>query len=808
MLKNYSKESFISLRREFIERRFGFLNDTQKSAVFQTEGPLLLLAGAGSGKTTVIINRIANIITFGNAYNSDEVPPEITDMDYEILEQYLRTEDELLRESAESVCGQNVAKPRSILAITFTNKAASELRERLSKVCGEKANDILAATFHSACVRILRRDIDRLGYTSSFTIYDADDSLRVIKDVMAELDIDTKAFPPKSVQNMISRAKDSMISPEKYAEKVCGLREEKTAEVYKKYQARLKGSNAVDFDDIIMLTVRLLSENRDVLDHYHRRFEYVMIDEYQDTNHAQYLLAALLAEGSGNLCVVGDDDQSIYRFRGATIENILDFENQFKNAETIRLEYNYRSTTGILDVANSVIKNNRGRKGKNLWTDKNDSSLPTVFCARDERDEANYICEEILSQKVKGKNLSDCAVLYRINAQSMQLETAFKKNAIPYRMFGGQKFFERSEIKDILSYLCLISNRTDTLRLKRIINVPARKIGAKTVEIVEQLAQRENTFAFDIVSRAGDFKELGTGATSALLGFAEIINTLVDKSEKLPLVELFDLLLEKTGYVAELQAKDDFESRGRIENIMELKSNIVDYEARAGSSLSGFLEEISLFTDLDNYNADEDSVTMMTIHSAKGLEFPTVFVTGLEEGMFPSLRSMDFNDEIEEERRLFYVATTRAKETLHMTYAKSRMMFGQTKYGRISRFLSEIPPGLVVEKASEPARTAFSDFGGYYGAKSERASFDFATERPAREKSSVSFGNSSFAKKADSTPTLALNPGDRISHKAFKEGLVISVTPVAGDSLLEIAFDNVGTKKLLLKTAAKFITKI
>ena len=815
MLTTYTKESFIKLRREFIERKFSFLNDTQKSAVFKTEGPLLLLAGAGSGKTTVIINRIANIIKYGNAYVSDFVPDRITDMDYEILSEYLKSDDEALSDSADAIVALDPAPPWSVIAITFTNKAANELCERLSKVCGDAADDIWASTFHSACVKMLRRDIDKLGYSTSFTIYDASDSERVIKDVMGELNIDTKAFPPRAVQTVISRAKDSMLSPEKFSKKAAGnFREEKIAEIYKKYQARLRSSNALDFDDIIMLAVKLLSENPDVLEYYHRKFRYVMIDEYQDTNHAQYLLAELLAKKSGNICVVGDDDQSIYRFRGATIENILNFEKQFDKAEIIRLERNYRSTTGILNVANSVIKNNSGRHEKKLWTDKDDKTIPLVYKANDERDEADYISEQILDSKQNGKNFSDCAVLYRINAQSMQLETAFKKNGIPYRMIGGQKFFERAEIKDMLSYLCVIANHTDTLRLKRIINVPARKIGAKTVEVVELLAARHGTFAFDIARRAHEFCEISPAAQGALKAFADMITGLQEASETTPPSELFDLLLEKSGYLAELVAKDDFESRARYENIMELKSNLVDYENREGASLSGFLEEISLFTDLDNYDPDEDCVTMMTIHSAKGLEFPTVFVTGLEEGMFPSLRSMDFPEEIEEERRLFYVATTRAKSRLFMTYTKSRMMFGQTKYGRISRFLSEIPDGLVDEKVSPlVSEHSFSSFGDSFTSFSGNGQASFSGEsnfsrKPQRKEFSSFADTSSVAKREDTAPVLSLSPGDRISHKAFKEGLVTAVSPVGSDVLLEIAFDGVGTKRLLLKTAAKFITKL
>ncbi len=813
MLSNYSKEDFLALRRAYIEREFGFLNDMQKKAVFKTEGPLLLLAGAGSGKTTVIINRVANIIRFGNAYESSFIPQNIGDSDFEILKAYLDGNEDIPKECAEAICKGSDVPPWSILAITFTNKAANELKERLLKVVGESAEDIWAQTFHSACVRILRRDIDRLGYSSSFTIYDAQDSERVIKDVMGELGIDTKAFPPKAIQNVISRAKDSMLSPEKFAENAQGnFREEKIAEIYKKYQARLKGANALDFDDIIMLAVNLLSENPDILSYYHRKFRYVLVDEYQDTNHAQYLLTAMLAGGSGNICVVGDDDQSIYSFRGATIENILSFEEQFPGAETIRLEQNYRSTTKILDIANTVIKNNSGRKGKNLWTAEGDGELPIIYNASDERDESEYIAEQIFSLKSEGKTFSDCTILYRTNAQSMQLERTLQRSGIPYRIFGGMRFFDRAEIKDILAYLCIIANPTDTLRLKRIINVPSRKIGDKTVSVLESLAARDSTYPFDIARRARSYPEFSSAAANALEAFTGFIDELAGLSKEIPMSELYDLLLEKSGYSAELIAKNDVESRGRLENIMELKSSISEFEKQEGATLSGFLEEISLYTDLDKYNADDDCVTLMTIHSAKGLEFPVVFVCGLEEGLFPSIRSIDAN-EIEEERRLFYVAVTRAKRLLYMTHAKLRTMYGQTKYGRVSRFVSEIPADICEKKASPSIDTGFSsDYFSREFAREEKSSTSFfsESEKPKRRAPSQSAFSSSIASAAKEAPAPAMSfsVGDRVSHKAFKEGLVTSATPVGSDVLLEIAFDSVGTKRLLLKTAAKFLTKI
>mgnify|MGYP004656790571 CR=1 FL=1 len=817
MLELFSKDKFTELRREFLNREFSRLNDVQKKAVFKTEGPLLLLAGAGSGKTTVIINRIANIIKYGNAYNSSKIPDSISDMDAEILAEYLKTGDSTLKSAAEAVCALNPAPPWSIIAITFTNKAANELKERLKKAVGDSADDIWAATFHSACVRILRKTIDRIGFSSSFTIYDASDAERVIKDICTELNIDTKMLPPKSVLNVISRAKDSMMSPSDFkAESEGNARLEQVSKIYSKYQARLKDANALDFDDIIMHTVNILRDNDDILDYYRRKFRYILVDEYQDTNHAQYLLVSLLAGERGNICVVGDDDQSIYRFRGATIENILNFEKQFKNAELIRLEQNYRSTSHILNVANSVIKNNQGRKGKELWTDIQNGPLPIIFRAENEREEASYIAENIISRRADGAKFSEFAILYRINAQSMQLEGALQRAGIPYRIVGGMRFFERAEVKDMLSYLCVIANPSDTLRLKRIINVPARKIGGKTVTLIESLALRDGISPYDIILKANDYAEIPSGASSALRTFGDIIESLRKKSHECKLSELYDELMVQSGYSNALILKDDIESKGRLENIMELKSTILEYESRSESpSLSGFLEEVSLYTDLDNLSADEDSVTLMTVHSAKGLEFERVFISGLEEGMFPSMRSLGIDSEIEEERRLFYVASTRAKRELFMTYATLRTMFGQTKYGKKSRFLSEIPSSLCEIQGEEETRStrSFSESFGDYGF--DKTAYTRTTaEFPAPKHYSDSRGISSSSvvsdlkKNQSAAAGETLSPGDRVRHKAFKDGLVVSATPMGGDILLEIAFDNAGTKRLLYKSAAKFITKL
>lgn len=799
MLEKYSVSDFISLRKKRIDMEFKNLNDMQHQAVMQTEGPLLLLAGAGSGKTTVLINRIANLIRFGCAYNSQELPPFLTDADCEFLEQYIAQPDEDKSRIVDQICAVKPAAPWSIIAITFTNKAAKELKERLERAIGAQGNDVWAATFHSACVRILKRDIDKLGFDKSFTIYDTADSERVMKDVIKELNIDDKTFPAKAVLNVIGKVKDKMQSPEDFKASVTGdFRLTKIAELYALYQKRLREANALDFDDIIMHTVRLLQEHSDVREYYQNKFRYVLIDEYQDTNHSQYLLASLLAGKHGNICVVGDDDQSIYRFRGATIENILEFENQYENARTIRLEQNYRSTQNILNIANSVIANNKGRKRKKLWTDNEEGGQTKLYCAQNESDEAKYIADKMLSGYAAGKKWRDFAVLYRVNAQSNQLESAMKRNGIPYRIIGGHRFFDRAEIKDMLAYLWVIHNPADALRLKRIINVPARKIGQKTIECVDELANANGITFFEVLEKADSFPELSRSAQQ-LKSFAGVIKKLQTMAQSGPISAMYDELVKSVGYVEMLIAKGDDDSTARIENIQELKSNLLEFEARTeqeDKSLGAFLDEIALFTDIEQYDKEADAVVMMTIHSAKGLEFPTVFLCGVEEGVFPGIRSIGIDEEIEEERRLFYVATTRAREQLHISHASSRMLFGQTSYNRPSRFIEEIPKEYL--DIAYPANVSV-----FHGA-SESSGMK-STYQP-KPKAKSSYQTSSYAPK---TPVkdISFTAGDRLSHKSFGSGIVITAKPIGGDTLLEIAFDNVGTKRLLLKTAAQYLKK-
>jgi len=784
------RKRYIEARRKLIASEFQFLNPEQRSAVLATEGPLLLLAGAGSGKTTVLINRIANLIRFGSGSESDYVPEDATEADIAGME-------------AGGADGHRIAavdpvEPWRIIAITFTNKAADELKSRLARTVGEAAEDVWAQTFHSACVRILRRDGDRLGYSGSFTIYDTSDSQSVVKRILKDFDLDEKLFPYRYVLSVIGKAKDELLSPTEFrdqARKSYDSRRTRIADIYEEYERRLHDADAMDFDDLILNTVRLLRDHEDVRAFYQRKFRYVLVDEYQDTNNLQYLLASTLAGGYENICVVGDDDQSIYKFRGATIRNILDFEEQYPHARVIRLEQNYRSTGHILEAANAVIRNNHERKGKKLWTAKEPGDLPHLHVAPNENEEAQFVADRILDDFEKGVPWSDHAVLYRMNAQSNQLEYAFKRRGIPYRIYGGMKFFDRAEVKDVLSYLNLIANPADDLRLLRIINVPARGIGATTVEKCADLAHRGDIPIFHVMKNAAEYPELQRSALR-LREFAIMIGELRTQSEQLPLDELYDLLMERSGYLRALQEKDTPENQSRIENVGELKSNILSFIKETGdSTLHGFLDEVALYTDLDTLDPDADCVVMMTIHSAKGLEFPVVFLVGAEEGLFPNARAIGEPEEMEEERRLCYVAITRAERKLFLTCAQQRMIFGRTSSNRVSRFVEEIPPEHI-EKGYVPRGYGYADpprgFEGPYGKKLPPR----PAVRPIITPATAKAAPPSFRK------------GEMVEHKSFGLGMITAMTPMGGDFLVEIAFDGVGTKRLMLNAAAKLMKKV
>ena len=789
---NDFEKRFVEARINVVRSDFAQLNSKQLEAVLATEGALLILAGAGSGKTTVLINRIANLLKFGCASDSDKLP---VGADEAMLQTLLRG-----GEAAREAAALDPVAPWRILAITFTNKAAGELKERLGRMLGEKADDIWACTFHSACVRMLRRDAEKLGFPSNFTIYDTADSQSLAKKIIKEMGLDEKSFPFKSVLAEISRAKDGGIGAAEYlkqAQASGDFRRIRIGQIYVEYMRRMFSAGAMDFDDLLFFTVKLLREDEEVRQYWQRRFQYVLIDEYQDTNHLQFLFASLVSGGWGNICVVGDDDQSIYKFRGATIENILSFEDQFKNCRVIRLEQNYRSTGQILDAANSVIRNNKGRKGKELWTDSDRGEPIELYVADNENDEAQYVASKIMGAYGRGANWRDHAVLYRMNAQSNQLEYAFKRNGIPYRIVGGTRFFDRAEIKDMLAYLCVIAVPGDDLRLARIVNNPPRGIGAKSVETAMELARENSTTLFDILTRADSFPELSRSAPR-MREFTAMINSLRTFSENNTPDLLLEELWEKSGYLLMLEEKNTVEDTTRSENVRELKTSILTYMRESGDqTLAGYLADVALYTDLDNYDKDADSVVMMTIHSAKGLEFDTVFLVGMEETIFPGLRAIGEEDEMEEERRLCYVAITRAKRKLYLVSARQRMIFGRTNTNRVSRFVDEIPSELIDHKNVPKG----------YGYHERRQQLGF--EMPSNNRripEPYSIRPTAPAKTQKDPP--AFKAGDRVSHKAFGTGTITKMTPMGGDYLMEVFFDGPGSKKLMLRAAAQHMEKI
>ncbi|MBR1898726.1 MAG: UvrD-helicase domain-containing protein [Oscillospiraceae bacterium] len=775
-------EEFRELRREALRRFFSRMNPPQLEAVTTVKGAVLVLAGAGSGKTTCIVNRIANMVLFGDSAQADMPVPDAGTI--RRLQEYVSGAP-METEELQEIIAHRPVRPWQILAITFTNKAAGELKSRLADTLGEAAQDIHAATFHSACVRMLRSCIDRLGYDNSFTIYDSDDSLRTMKAVMKDLDIPEKKFPPKSILSAISSAKDRMISPEEYAAQA-GHDYWKTiaARLYTAYQKRLYDANALDFDDLIYMTVRVLRECPDVLEKFQNRYRFILVDEYQDTNFSQYCLVSLLAQEHGNLCVVGDDDQSIYRFRGATIENILNFEEQFTGCKVVRLEQNYRSTQHILNAANGVIANNEGRKEKALWTAAGDGSKVSLVKVPGERDEGQFICDTIEKGIAAGKQYSDFAVLYRMNALSNSVERAMLRNKIDYRIFGGVRFLDRKEIKDVVAYLAVIHNPNDFVRFERIVNVPKRGIGEATAANVIQIAQDLGMTPLEVARDCDQFPIIAKRSGANLKAFAAMMEEFAEMAEELPLEELFYQVTERSGYLAMLRDEGE-EGEERLENVREFRSNIVTYQTETPEpTLAGFLDETSLYTDA-GAQTNENVVSLMTMHAAKGLEFDTVFAVGMETGIFPSSRSFDAPEDMEEERRLAYVTITRAKRELYLLSAQSRLLFGSTKFNPVSRFVKEIPEAdldiddRTVTQTAGSAPTV-SRLGGM-----------------RRQMNAIRQTAGAAAKASGQTLTFA--DGDRIADQVFGEGTILRAEPMAGDWLLEVMFDTVGTKKLMAK---------
>ncbi len=784
-IKNSSSRSFDSAKKALFDKLYCDLNERQREAVFSVNGPLLVLAGAGTGKTTVLVNRIAHIIKYGNAYYADNMPSGTDDAEIKRLCDAV----DLSREEIADILNEYITEPCppwAILCITFTNKAANEMKDRLAKVIGEDyANEIWAGTFHSICVRLLRKFGESIGYKSNFTIYDTDDSKRLMLTCMKELNLDEKKLPIKSVMSQISALKNRLQTPAVYSAEInSDFRQAQIASVYTLYQKKLVDANAVDFDDIIMQTVRLLTENEEARNYCQRRFKYVSVDEFQDTNYAQLRLVELLSGLYRNLMVVGDDDQSIYKFRGATIENILNFDREYQDAKVIRLEQNYRSTSYILDAANGVIKNNQGRHSKELFSSRGEGEKIIVKKCENQNEEAKYIINKIMDMVIREKRkYSDFAVLYRTNAQSNNIEQFFARSGIPHRLVGGHRFYERKEIRDIMAYLSVINNPADDTRLKRIINEPKRKIGDKTVSDVEYLASLHGESMFSVMKNSSKYPQICKSAPK-LKEFVGLIESLQEISREATLPELFEKVIDMSGYRAMLIAAGEEEVE-RLRNVEELITNAVEFEKNredGDATLENFLEEVALVSDIDNYDEENNAVVLMTIHSAKGLEFPVVFLPGIEEGIFPGLQSAAFPDELEEERRLAYVAITRAKDKLYCIHVRERLMYGRTQFNQVSRFVTEMPEETFIideeKKPAEPSRSA------QIRQKKNVISKEFFTQ-PALK---ATVGSKSFEH---------FKVGDRVLHATFGEGLILSAREMGTDVLYEIAFDNAGTKKLM-----------
>ena len=721
------------------------LNEQQQEAVFCTEGPLLLLAGAGSGKTRVLTHRIAYLMDQG-------------------------------------------VNPYHIMAITFTNKAAKEMRERVDDLVGFGAEHIWVSTFHSTCVRILRRHNDKLGYGNSFTIYDADDQKSLIKQICKQYKIDTKMMPERKIINEISSAKDEFMTPSEYETRhQYDFKKKKIAQIYKEYQKQLKANNALDFDDLIFKTVELFQFHPEVLDYYQERFRYIMVDEYQDTNTIQFQLVSMLARKYQNLCVVGDDDQSIYKFRGANVKNILNFENVFPEAVTIKLEQNYRSTKNILNAANEVIKHNKGRKTKKLWTENEEGDLIEFHQYGTEYEEARKIIHEIEDLSKEGYDYKNMAILYRTNAQSRVFEESFMIKNIPYRIVGGTNFYQRKEVKDILSYLKVVDNGLDDLAVRRIINVPRRGIGAATIEKINVYAVEHNVSFLDACFSSDSIDTLGN-AKKKINGFADLIREFRRKMQEGSLEELFKYITDETGYIANLKAEETEEAEGRIENINELLNKVVTYEQEAEeASLSELLEEIALVADIDNLEDSDNRVVLMTLHSAKGLEFPYVFICGMEDGIFPSYMTVmsEDDDDMEEERRLCYVGITRAKKKLYLSAAKRRMMQGRTQFNKVSRFIDEIPEQLLQLDTGVNFKEKRPDKALFSSNRSNRF------RKPYQAKSFTST-------KMD---TLPYDVGDMVKHIKFGKGKVLEIVSGGRDYEVTVDFEKAGVKKMFASFA-------
>ena len=777
-------QRYLAAKRALFDRYYSDLNDMQKKAVYSVDGPLLILAGAGSGKTTVLVRRITHIIKYGNAYYSDSCPVNLTEERVAALENAASlTKEEIGQILPEFIV--DPCPPYRMLAITFTNKAANEIKERLATALDDPdaSNEIWAGTFHSMCMRILRANSAAAGLSEGFTVYDTDDTKKAIQATMKELSIDDKMFPIKTVVNYISRAKEQLKTPEMFAMEAEDYRRKQIARIYGAYQNRLKASNALDFDDIIMRTVFLLRDHRDLLERYASRFRYVSVDEFQDTNKAQFALVVMLSSVHRNIMAVGDDDQSIYRFRGATVENILGFDRTYRDTKIVKLEQNYRSTQSILTAANDIISKNETRHGKTLWTNNGIGEKIHVRCLEDQNAEARFIADTVNRMVSKGGcSYRDFAILYRTNAQSNTIESVLAKSGMPYRVLGGTRFADRKEIRDIVAYLQLINNHGDRERLLRIINEPRRKIGDRTLEAIATIAEEQGCSMFEVIERADHYPVLSR-SFGALLGFASVINGLTELSKSAPLDVLVRETIDRSGYRHMLEEAGPSE-KDRIDNLEEFVSGVIEYMNRTEApSLTGFLEENSLVADVDRYDENADAVVLMTIHSAKGLEFPIVFLPGMEDGLFPGMQSQNDPEEMSEERRLAYVAVTRAKKALYILHVRTRLLYGRTTYNPLSCFVRDISEALIDSGEAHPATRSGPGGRIYFTDKSApRTSSDMTLNRkPA----------------ASVKPGERFAPGDIVEHTTFGKGEVITVKPMGSDVLYEIIFEKVGTKKLM-----------
>lgn len=814
---------YCETRDRIFEKLYSHLNNMQRQAILTTQGPLLVLAGAGSGKTTVLTNRVAHILRFGDAYKSKYIPRSLKSEDIEALKDYERalgTGNKEMSERVEDLLCLREVYPSQILAITFTNKAAREMRERIFSLAGEAAEGVWVSTFHSTCVRILRREIDKIGYTRNFVIYDDTDQLTVIKECFKDLNINEKYFSPKEVRALIGHLKDDLKSPQDYAKEVQGqYREEKLAQIYQLYESKLKKYNALDFDDLLNKTLELFYLHPDVLDYYRNKFHYILVDEYQDTNFAQYMLVKLLSDAYGNICVVGDDDQSIYRWRGADIRNILEFEKDFPNTCIIKLEENYRSHQNILEAANQVISNNIYRKEKSLWTQKDKGELIRICRAKNEQDEADFVCSEIEHHVRNGGRYGDIAILYRMNAQSRTIEEALMKYGIPYNIYGGLRFYDRKEIKDIIAYLRLLDNPYDDVSLQRVINTPKRGIGTVTVANLQEAAASAGISVLELIADLDNNKVLTGRASSKVKEFGQLIYDLQAEKEKLTLTDFMDTLLQMTNYRKALQEDDSIEAEGRLENIMEFVSAAREFENNnPEASLTSFLENIALVSDIDRMEEEspegKSTANLMTLHSAKGLEFPVVFMIGMEEGLFPHSRSMESDEEMEEERRLCYVGITRAQKRLYITHTVLRTLYGNPSLNTPSRFLKEISNDLLVDVSTS--------FGGFadtnvYRSKGNESKWESVKYRGAsgshtpRNTSNLGKASSPMVgldgralhrpafNNAVKNNNIAKNTnrfqlGDKVHHSKFGNGTVVTTSGDGKDLTIKVAFEQGGVR--------------